>query len=248
MPWAYISEEEAISRTEKLAQKVGCPHDASKAYEMMECLRRIKAEVLVNTKCCELNILEFPFVPVAVDGEFLIEDPKISLQRGDFKEVDILMGSNSEEAFYFLLYGLNEILPKEENVTVSQKDYLNAVTKIFPKYNDSVQDIMDKYNKDSSDVISNRDALDKMAGDKSFICDSNDFADFYAEKVKNIYMYYFTHQRENDPWPRWTGVKHADEIQYVFGQPLNQTAEYSEEEKAFSRRIMRYWANFARTG
>lgn len=41
---------------------------------------------------------------------------------------------------------------------------------------------------------------------------------------------------------------HADEINYVFGEPLNPNLEYTEEEKNFSRRIMRYWSNFARYG
>lgn len=44
------------------------------------------------------------------------------------------------------------------------------------------------------------------------------------------------------------GVIHADEIAYIFGEPLNQTWSYRQDEQMFSRRIMRYWANFARMG
>ena len=41
---------------------------------------------------------------------------------------------------------------------------------------------------------------------------------------------------------------HGDEIAYIFGEPLNEAFDYSEEEKQLSRDIMTYWANFARTG
>lgn len=61
-------------------------------------------------------------------------------------------------------------------------------------------------------------------------------------------MYLYSHRSKGNPWPKWTGVMHGDEISYVFGEPLNPNLEYTEEEKNLSRRIMRYWSNFARYG
>lgn len=52
----------------------------------------------------------------------------------------------------------------------------------------------------------------------------------------------------NNPWPSWTGVMHGDEINYIFGEPLNPTKNYQPVEADLSRRIMNYWANFAKTG
>lgn len=52
----------------------------------------------------------------------------------------------------------------------------------------------------------------------------------------------------NNPWPRWTGVMHADEISYIFGEPLDPTKGYTHEEVHLSKRMMKYWANFAKTG
>lgn len=51
-----------------------------------------------------------------------------------------------------------------------------------------------------------------------------------------------------NPWPSWTGVMHADEINYIFGEPLNPVLNYHPQEVELSRRMMRYWANFAKTG
>lgn len=48
--------------------------------------------------------------------------------------------------------------------------------------------------------------------------------------------------------PAWTGVMHADEINFVFGEPLDPIKKYTREEIELTRLMMRYWANFAKTG
>ena len=63
-----------------------------------------------------------------------------------------------------------------------------------------------------------------------------------------MYQYYFDHRSTVHPWPNWTGVLHGDEINFVFGEPLNETFGYSKEEKRLARTMMAYWANFAKTG
>jgi carboxylesterase type B len=44
------------------------------------------------------------------------------------------------------------------------------------------------------------------------------------------------------------GVMHGDEIEYVFGHPLNKSRSFTREERELSKRFMRHYANFARTG
>lgn len=246
VPWAFDSHEKALSRTLKLAETVGCPHDMSNISQAIDCLREKDASVLVNSEWTEsFKIVEFPFVPV-VDGEFLTEDPSISIENGRFKKAEILTGSNREEGFYFLIYYLSTILPKEENVTVSREQFLEAVKSLFPDLTDSMhQSIVAEYNEDLSD---NLNALDKMTGDFKFACGVNEFAQRYAEEGNDVFMYYFTQRSDEDPWPKWSGVKHGDEIDFVFGGPLNPTLNFSEQQRQFTRRVMHFWANFARTG
>lgn len=87
-----------------------------------------------------------------------------------------------------------------------------------------------------------------MVGDYQFTCNVNEMAQRYAEEGNTVYMYLYTHRSHSSPWPRWAGVLHADEINYIFGEALNPDLKYTDEEKEFSRRMMRYWANFARNG
>lgn len=98
------------------------------------------------------------------------------------------------------------------------------------------------------DPIQNREALDKMVGDHHFICNVNEFAHRYAETNSDVYMYFYTHRSVPNPWPGWAGVLHGDEINFVYGEPLNPEKGYQPQEVELSKKMMRYWANFARTG
>ena len=52
----------------------------------------------------------------------------------------------------------------------------------------------------------------------------------------------------NSPWPEWMGVLHGDEIFFVFGRPLVRHLGFKQEEDRLSRKMMKFWANFAKTG
>ena len=67
---------------------------------------------------------------------------------------------------------------------------------------------------------------------------------FFFSTFFSFFAYYSA-----NPWPRWGGVMHGYEIEYVFGVPLfNKSARYLPNEETFSRNIIEYWATFADTG
>ena len=186
-----------------------------------------------------------------VDGAFLDDIPQKSLATKNFKKTNILMGSNTEEGYYFIFYYLTELFKKEENIYVNRDEFLHAVKELNPYVNNVArQAIIFEYTDwlNPDDPIRNRDALDKMVGDYHFTCNVNEFAHRYAETGNNVYMYLFKHRSTNNPWPSWTGVMHGDEISYIFGEPLIPNKNYHPSEVELSRRMMKYWANFAKTG
>ncbi|XP_018319548.1 acetylcholinesterase-like isoform X2 [Agrilus planipennis] len=249
-PWSVISREESILRGLRLAEAVNCPHDRSNLQAVTDCLKKTDPQTLVDNEWGTLGICEFPFVPV-IDGAFLDEHPVRALQNKNFKKTNLLMGSNTEEGFYFIIYYLTELFPKEENVYVNRQEFMRAVTELNPYVNGIArQAIVFEYTDwlNPDDAVSNRDALDKMVGDYQFTCPVNEFAHRYSETGNNVYMYQFRHRTVANPWPSWTGVMHADEIAYVFGEPLNPTKQYTPQEVDLSKRIMKYWTNFAKTG
>lgn len=70
----------------------------------------------------------------------------------------------------------------------------------------------------------------------------------YTQAGGKIYTYDFTHRSSLNSWPKWMGVTHTSEIAFVFGIPQNPALGFTEEEVNLSRRMMKHWANFARTG
>ncbi|XP_051153447.1 acetylcholinesterase-like [Leptopilina boulardi] len=251
-PWAIISREESKIRGIRLAEAVGCPHDENALQEAIDCLLLKDPVELVNSEWGTLGICEFPFVPV-IDGSFLDETPQRSLLTESFKKANILMGSNTEEGFYFIIYYLTELfrIDGTEDVKVSRDEFIKAVTELNPYVNQIARTaIVYEYTNwvNPDDPDDNRNALDKIVGDYQFTCNVNEFAGRYAETGNTVYMYYYKHRSKNNPWPRWTGVMHADEINYIFGEPLDPSKEYTQEEKRLSQRMMKYWANFAKTG
>ena len=250
VPWGIISKEENQLRGQRLAEAVGCPTDLNAIREVIDCLRRTNASDLINNEMSN-GVTDFPFVPI-IDGSFFDELPIESLRKGNFKKTNIMMGSNTEEGYWFIMYFLPDLFKREENVLVTRKDFEMSVRQLFPYFNELIlQAIMFEYTDwlDPEDGDKNRDAIDKMVGDYHFTCNVNEFANYYAEQGNNVYMYYFKHRSSTSKWPKWAGTLHGDEISYLFGQPLNPKYRgYTEEEQDLSRKMMTYWGNFIKTG
>ncbi len=49
-------------------------------------------------------------------------------------------------------------------------------------------------------------------------------------------------------WPKYSGVKHGDEIEFTFGRPLTNPDNYNADEISFAHDVVTYWTNFAKTG
>ena len=67
--------------------------------------------------------------------------------------------------------------------------------------------------------------------------------------LKN-HRYFYNHRSSADPWPSYSGVKHGDELEFLFGVPLRQSLDhdYSDGEITLSEDIVNYWTTFASRG
>lgn len=252
VPWGVITKEESILRGLRLAEIVNCPSDRDDISAAIDCLRQKNGTLLVEKEWdgVAVGIAEFPFIPI-IDGSFIDETPQTAMDAKNFKKTNVLLGANRDEGYYFILYYLTELFKKEENVFVTRKDFIKAV-KELNLYVKAVgrEAIVYEYTDwlNPLDPLKNRDALDKMVGDYAFTCPVMNMAHRYAETGNNVYVYYFSERASTNPWPTWSGVLHADEIQFVFGEPLDKSKNYDNSEIALSKRMMAYWANFAKTG
>ena len=87
-----------------------------------------------------------------------------------------------------------------------------------------------------------------MVGDSEFTCNTEEFAQKLANHGNNVYRYFYNHQSSANPWPAWSGSKHGDEIEFTFGVPSQNPKPYTASEIEFSKDLITYWTNFAKTG
>lgn len=249
-PWGITDRKVALQRTILLATNVGCPNDPSDMESVVTCLQKVDPMSIIMNETGASGVVDFPFTPI-VDGSFLDELPSVSLRTGNFKKARLLMGSDKDEGNFFIIYHLTDLYKKSEEVYISREDFIRIVKDLNPSFPPiGHAAITYEYTNwlDPEDAIYNRDSVDKMVGDYHFTCHVNEMASVYASSGLDVYMYYFIHRSTYSPWPKWMGVLHADEINFIFGEPLDKSLGYTSAEVQLSRRMMKYWANFAKTG
>lgn len=256
MPWAIITPEKARRRSHEVASIVGCERNSTE--EIVECMLRVDMQTLLEKQWQTRGILQFPFVPT-IDGVFLTDHPDKLMAKGQFKKCPILAGSNKNEASFFLLYDLYTHV----NLTHASMDReafessLNKVFYFYPQYpqmlpKNAHQAILYRYSPPwthHNDTFLNLKALDMAVSDAQFLCPMNSFMTAYAREGEAVYSYYFTHRFERHLYPEWMGVLHADEIFLTFSHAMQWgTNNYSASEVLFSKRLIQFWSNFAKTG
>ncbi|XP_046342234.1 acetylcholinesterase-like isoform X1 [Haliotis rufescens] len=256
--WATIPMQEAERRARRLAELLGCDAEATK-FEVIQCLRNKPAKEFQLHEFTVIGggVVQFPFIPV-IDGSFLVESPEESIRLRRFKKIPLLLGSNSNEGSFFLVYFDKDHFNISTEVNISNLQYTMIMDQMFKTYprhphrlNDFGMDaILFQYtnwlNPNNQTMI--RHNIEQAVGDFHFVCSVNELAQAYTSAGQNVYYYRFTHRMSNHPWGDWMGVLHADEINFVFGEPLNRTKRYTAHEKELSKKMMRYWTNFAKTG
>ena len=86
-----------------------------------------------------------------------------------------------------------------------------------------------------------------MVGDWQYNCPV-DLVTSTLKKSK-IYKYRFEVRNPMDKWPIWTGVKHGDEFDYIFGRPLiSENLNFQTRDEKVSEIMMNSWANFIKYG
>ncbi|KAM5228626.1 LOW QUALITY PROTEIN: acetylcholinesterase [Ctenodactylus gundi] len=253
-PWATVGMGEARRRATLLARLVGCPPGGAGGNdtELVACLRTRPAQDLVDHEWHVLpqeSIFRFSFVPV-VDGDFLSDTPEALINAGDFHGLQVLVGVVKDEGSYFLVYGVPGFSKDNESL-ISRAQFLAGLRIGVPQVSDLAAEAVVLHYTDwlnPEDPVRLRDAMSAVVGDHNVVCPVAQLAGRLAAQGARVYAYVFEHRASTLSWPLWMGVPHGYEIEFIFGLPLDPTLNYTVEEKIFAQRLMRYWANFARTG
>ncbi|KAM4833751.1 acylcarnitine hydrolase-like [Thomomys bottae] len=236
LPDLVSSSSEAVSSM--VVNLSGCELMDSEA--LVNCLRgKSEEEMLAITKT-------FNFIPAVVDGVFLPRHPMELLASADFHPVPSIIGVNSDEygCVIPMVTGLLDTI-KGINRTI-----LLAVIQNTNLPAECADLLMQEYMGDTEDTHTLQAQIQDMMGDFMFVMPALQVAQFQRSHAP-VYFYEFQHPHSffKDQKPPHVRADHGDEVAFVFGSSFcGSPPGFSEEEELLSRRMMKYWANFARNG
>nr|Q5GRG2.1 RecName: Full=Carboxylesterase 5A; AltName: Full=Carboxylesterase-like urinary excreted protein homolog; Short=Cauxin; AltName: Full=Epididymis-specific gene 615 protein; Flags: Precursor [Rattus norvegicus]AAQ05814.1 carboxylesterase 615 protein [Rattus norvegicus] len=222
-----------------------CKCNVSDSKVLLKCLREKSSLELLS-----LGQKTKAFTRV-VDGSFFPEEPMELLSQKTFKTVPSIIGVNNQECGYILpmreapeiLFGSNEstALTLIHVLLHIPPQYMHIVAKDYFHGKHSLTDI--------------RDTLLDLFGDVFFVVPGLVTARNHRDADGPVYFYEFQHRPNcfQNTRPAFVKADHTDEIRFVFGGPFLEGdvvmfEEATEDEKLLSRKMMSYWANFARSG
>lgn len=247
--WVTQEKEENLAFGRQLVEYYGCP-DKDNVSAVVRCLKEATTRDLMSNEPAR-DFDTSIFRPV-IDGVFIREELSESMRKGDFKQTDILLGTNRNEASPFLV-GLMPFVFSflSDSIKPYYEDFLQLVPETLRYASPAaLQAVIYEYTpwKDKDDFGAILRSCNNLFSDYYFNCAANDMSKYVAEAGSAVYQYYYAHTSDEWKLPKWMGSFHGHEIPYVFGYTLDPKYKLSSRDKSFSKRVMRYWANFARTG
>jgi len=234
--------EQGYADGEKFARRLGCSGPDAPACLRGKSIREILSAQFQEAKSSVWNfnsMLSYLWIPKE-DGWALKEPPIESLQSGRFNQVPLLVGSDRDEVKIFSvnIYGVRLLPPPILNWELARTfgdKTAGGLKRLYPYR---------RYRRPTDAVI---DAL----GDATLACKCYDAAEAVTP-FQPVYYYRFDYDRHLAP--HRFGAGHGLEIPFIFDtfdQPdFNRffNPHYVSLAKDLSDAMMKYWANFARTG
>eukprot|EP00090_Calanus_glacialis_P005735 TRINITY_DN14441_c0_g1_i1.p1 TRINITY_DN14441_c0_g1~~TRINITY_DN14441_c0_g1_i1.p1 ORF type:complete len:825 (-),score=167.83 TRINITY_DN14441_c0_g1_i1:160-2634(-) len=256
--WAKKESNTMKMKSFEFTKKAGCPTEGMSL--VIECLENVEVSRILSAqnKICDNSLEGDCFVPIVDDDTVFSNDHVRNLSRTNKA---ILQGYNSNEGFLKLMNFLTKEFPTEKlhSEGFSREMFIKMLARMFPRAGAQTHAIIDFLYADDVELSPRASVrfltLERIVADYMYNCGQefipkHPFNEHQSslENDQQIFKYKFSWQPSKDRWPRWSGVKQGDEIQFIFGEPLNHPEDYLIEEKEFSKQVMAYWANFARTG
>ncbi|KFO19965.1 Cocaine esterase [Fukomys damarensis] len=192
----------------------------------------------------------FKIIPAVVDGAFLPRHPQELLASADFHPVPSIIGINSDEYGWVVPMSLGSADTKKEMNREILRTVLQSMSAQMTLPAEFVDLLMEEYFGDIEEPQALKIQFHEMMGDFTFVIPALQVAHFHRSHG-TVYFYEFQHPPNflKNSRPPYMKADHGDEVSFVFGFFLwSNHVHFTEEEKLLTRRMMKYWANFARNG
>ena len=209
--WSFMTRQQAKQRSANFFRNVNCLQ--TDTDELLDCLRSLTSDMILNNEWVDNRFMVFPWAPT-VDGDFLKDTPHNLMYQGKFANKDTLLGVNRDEGTYWILYalpGLYKDRPSLQNYTMFRRGVDTILWNLPDNTREAVKTMYTP--DDINDLAAFRDSLDKVTGDRSFTCPTEELTRVFAEYGLNTHFYYLTYRASTEVWHPWMGVIHGAEIQ-----------------------------------
>ncbi|XP_034443060.1 fatty acyl-CoA hydrolase precursor, medium chain-like isoform X2 [Hippoglossus hippoglossus] len=236
-----------LPMAQMVANRSGCSLESTE--KISHCLKNLDFNSVVTIAKDET--LRFG---VNVDGHFLNQTVNEIFLKKEFPTVPLMTGVNNDEGGWLLP---SFMCPPNWTEGLDREQVVNVILMFFsdPKTAIIRDMILDEYIGTGEDRVKNRNGFTQLLGDMLFNIPAIKTANAHRDAGAPVYLYEYHHAPSalKAKRPSFVGCDHGDEIFTVSGFCFTTTHvklldKCPEEEEDFSRIMMSYWGNFARTG
>ncbi|GFY40063.1 acetylcholinesterase-1 [Trichonephila inaurata madagascariensis] len=252
-------KEYNLDLTQKLAVAVECASEnqtiRDNPKEVMKCLNDVDPNELALSLSNFYPEVPKSFLPQYGD-DFMPKNPIEYLKSGQFKDVDILIGTNKEEGSYLLATQYQDLLgvTGQKEVAITKSFGATILRKMFANLKDPeeiVQQYLGDLKENESDEV--RKQVFTAMGDYHVTCPTMYFAENFNTGNNTVQFYLYDQRPTQTIWAPWMGVTHYDEVAMVFGRPIEgynveTFQKYYTGEMGLSFGMSQMWGNFAKNG
>jgi para-nitrobenzyl esterase len=163
------------------------------------------------------------------DLEVILDQPSQLLAEGDFTDVPVVLGTNTDEGALFVKLGYSGI------------DEAGYLAVLQDNVGDFADEVLAVYSPDEYGSVEN--AMTAALTDGVFRCPTRRLARDLAAAGRDVFMYSFAHAIDFPLVPN-AGAFHGSEIPFVFGNGA-YGLDLTEEERGLSAEMQGYWTSFA---
>jgi para-nitrobenzyl esterase len=178
-----------------------------------------------------------------IDGYLIPEDLSITFRNGKQNAVDVLTGSNKDEANFGVCPGAGLNGRGGRGGTTTADTFKATVQR---KFGDQTDALLHNYSI-ASDADAARAAHEACADEINW--NMRQWAAAQAKLGKKAYTYFFTRVPTVNGQPSPQGATHTAEISYAFNNPKGQpTQTWNEVDTKLADMMSSYWVNFITKG
>ena len=236
---SLASQQESETLGESFADIVGCKEDT------LQCLRDksiFKLNLSLFTKGYQNGpIHTSAALPLRanIDNYFLTQQPTTIFHEGKVAHKNILMGVNKNEGTLFATFGQD---------IENESQYIQALKEQYPLSHQQVSALYP-----FSEYTNGNQAMAEVLGDETFVCRSQQLAQYLVQGGSQLYFYHFTQGIDSYMQSVLSlfggngmalGTFHASEIPYVFGVE-SIFGKLNEEAMVTSNFMQQLWGSFS---